>query len=80
MSIGIGRAAKLIGIKPNAVYQMIKKGTIPYERGVVFERSVYRIPLHQLQEWLEREMSILRKRIDFLSRSQKQIQEVLKHG
>ncbi len=80
MNIGVGRAAKLIGTKQNAVYQMINKGTIPHERGEVLGRRVYRIPLVQLQEWMEKEMSRFKKRIDFLSRSHKQIGEVLKHG
>ncbi len=84
MNISVGRAAKLIGTKRNAVYQMIESDTLPYECGVVFGRKVYQIPLADLHQWMEREKAVLRNRtesrIAFLSRSQKQIQEVLKHG
>lgn len=81
MYITADRAAKLIGRKRNAVYQMVKKGTIPYERQVVFGgRSAYRIPLGQFSEWIEREMFGLKEQLKKLEISHKRIQEVLKNG
>ncbi len=78
--IEIGRAAKLIGFRRDAIYKMIKKGTIPYEQKVAFGRSAYRIPLPHFLEWLEREMSGLQKRLTLLSQSHKKVKEVLSNG
>ncbi len=80
MMIEIGRAAKLIGLRRDAIYKMIKKSTIPFEQKVAFGRSAYRIPKASFLLWLKKELGRVEERVLALQKAHRIIEREIENG